>query len=144
MIEKVPCWVKLGEVPPTYWSHSGLVMIAKLLGHFLKFDEITTQFQPLKFTHVQIKLEYSAPRPNHVWVPIINSLGEEEKMKVDVEFSQFPYSCSLCKAFGHSLARCHENPNREAPPSKRPRKANESKGSAASKANVDINEENQG
>lgn len=32
-----------------------------------------------------------------------------------VEYAQLPYSCSICKAFGHSLARCVHNPNRKMP-----------------------------
>lgn len=32
VIDKVSCWIMLGEVPPTYWSHNGLVMIAEIIG----------------------------------------------------------------------------------------------------------------
>ena len=31
-------------------------------------------------------------------------------MNVDIMYAQLPFSCSLCKAFGHSLARCLDNP----------------------------------
>lgn len=67
-------------------------------------------------------------------------------MEVVVEFSQLPYSCSLCKAFGHSLARCHDNPNREVPPSKKPRRqSNNNDSTAYSEDNVhnDVNADHQ-
>lgn len=119
VIEKMTCWIKLGEVPPTYWSCDGLTMISGLIGKPLMFDEITSQFQPLKYARVQIELEYSAPMPPFVWVLVINSRGEEDILRVEVEYSQLPFSCILCKAFGHSLARCNDNPEREQPQSKR-------------------------
>lgn len=119
VIEKFLCWIKLLDVPPTYWSLSELTMIAELICRPLKFDEISRHLQPLKYARVQVELEYAALRPPHVWVPIINSKGEEDKLKVDVGYSQLPYSGSICKSFGHSLVRCLHNPNREAPPPKR-------------------------
>lgn len=36
VIDKVPCWIKLGEVPPSYWSRDGLTMIAQFIGRPLK------------------------------------------------------------------------------------------------------------
>ncbi|XP_074331919.1 uncharacterized protein LOC141668805 [Apium graveolens] len=121
VIEKVPFWIKLSEVPPTYWTRDGLSMIAGRIGRPLKFDEITGQFEPLKFARVQIELSYSAPRPPYVLVPTINSSGIEEYQRVEIEYSQLPYSCSLCKAFGHSLAICADNPEREIPQAKKPK-----------------------
>ncbi|KAL8116812.1 hypothetical protein AgCh_023106 [Apium graveolens] len=75
-------------------------------------------FQPINYARVQIELTYSALRPI-VWVPVLNLNGEVEKIKVSVDYSQLPYSCSLCKACGHSLARCTDNPNKEEPQPKR-------------------------
>lgn len=55
------------------------------------------KFKPLKFARVQIKLSYPAPRPSSVYVPVKNCDGERENQKVEIEYSQLPYSCSLCK-----------------------------------------------
>lgn len=76
----------------------------------MRFDEITSHFAPLRFVRVRVELAYSAPRPTHVWVPVINGDGIEEKMKVEILYSALPFSCSLCKAFGHSSSRCINNP----------------------------------
>lgn len=86
------------------------------MGKPLKFDEPTSRFEPLKFVEVQVELEYSAPTPPSVWVPVLNCDEVEEKEKIEIQYPQLPYSCSLCKAFIHSLARCADNPN--APPRK--------------------------
>lgn len=47
------------------------------------------------------------------------------------------HSCSICKAFGHSLTRCNDNPDREVPQPKRPRhqlqNTNEKKGDKGDK-----------
>lgn len=34
---------------------------------------------------------------------------------MDIEYSQLPYSFSLYQAFGHSLSRCIDNPDRVRP-----------------------------
>lgn len=57
-----------------------------------------------------MKLLYSSPRPDFVLATILNDNGETEKVKVDIQYSQLPFSCSLYKAFGHSLSRCINNP----------------------------------
>ncbi|KAL8103368.1 hypothetical protein AgCh_027799 [Apium graveolens] len=74
------------------------------------FNEVTSHFEPLKFSRVHVELAYSAPRSSHVWVLIINGDGIVENMKVEVIYSALPFSCNLCKVFGHSLARCINNP----------------------------------
>lgn len=34
--------------------------------------------------------------------------------KIEIQYGELPYSCSLCNAFGHSLSRCINNPERVA------------------------------
>ncbi|XP_074326627.1 uncharacterized protein LOC141664571 [Apium graveolens] len=74
VIHTVPCWIKLVDIPHSYWSREGLSFIAKAVGVPLKFDDNTSRFEPMKFAQVQVQL-------------------------------------SLCKAFGHSLSRCANNPD---------------------------------
>lgn len=38
LVQKVPCWIRLVNVPDTYWSRDGLSNIAKGVGKSLKFD----------------------------------------------------------------------------------------------------------
>lgn len=111
VIDRVPVWIRLVDVPHSYWFREGLSLLAKAVGKPLKFDEATTRLEPLKYANIQVELHYSSPRPEHVWAKVINSLGIEEKEKIAIQYSQLPYSCSLCKAFGHSLSRCINNPD---------------------------------
>lgn len=66
VIESVPCWVKMEDVPNSYWSSEGLTHIAKAVGLSLKFDENTARFEPLRFAMVQVMLSYSSPRPDFI------------------------------------------------------------------------------
>ncbi|KAL8119929.1 hypothetical protein AgCh_017161 [Apium graveolens] len=42
---------------------------------------------------------------------IVGHEGKEELVKVLVIYSQLPFSCSLCKAFGHFQSHCANNPD---------------------------------
>lgn len=77
------------------------------MGIPLKFNAITA----IKYASVQIMLSYSSPRPDFIWVPVEDELGESELVKVSFIYPQLPYSCSHCKAFGHSFSRCIHNPS---------------------------------
>lgn len=110
VIDRVPCWIKLVDVPHSYWTKECLYAIAKAVGKPLKFDEATARLEPLKYAGVQVELKFSSPRPTHVWIPVINKDGVEEREKIEVQYAQLPYSCSSCRAFGHSFSRCSNNP----------------------------------
>lgn len=111
VIDKIPAWIRLVDVPHSYWSKEGLSLIALAVGKPLKFDDLTARFEPIKFTGIQIEFIYTAPRPDFIWVPILDCDENEENIKVEIQYTQIPYSCSLCPAFGHSLARCMNNPD---------------------------------
>lgn len=48
VIESVSCWIKMEDVPFSYWSRTGFSHIAKAFGLPVKFDENTARFEPLK------------------------------------------------------------------------------------------------
>lgn len=96
-------------MPHSYWSREGQTHIAKAVGLPLKFDENTARFEPLKFASVQVMLSYSSPRPDFIWVPVEDKVGDMEFVKVSFVYPQLLYSCSHCKAFGHSFSRCVNN-----------------------------------
>lgn len=66
VIDSVPCWIKMEDVPHCYWSREGLSHISKTVGIPLKFYAITAKFEPIKFTSVQVILSYSSPRPDFI------------------------------------------------------------------------------
>lgn len=102
----------------------------------LKFDENTARFEPLKFASVQVMLSYSSPRPDFIWVPVEDEFGISELVKVTFVYPQLPYSCSHCKAFGHSFSRCVNNPNATKPAARPRPHANNQAPSKAQKKNT--------
>lgn len=126
ILDKVPYWIRSVDVPFSYWSSKGLTAITDTISPTLKFDEATSRFEPLIYARIQIELAYDAPRPSFVYVPIFNSDGTRDKEKVEIEYSPLPYSCHLCKAFGHSFSRCIDNLNESGQPQDPPQDKSES------------------
>lgn len=85
-LDKVPCWIKLVDVPHSYWSKDGLNSIVMIVGKPLKFIGATLHFEPMKYACEQVELAYNAPRPDFAWVTIINCDGEDEKIKVEIQY----------------------------------------------------------
>lgn len=75
VIKSVLFWVKLEDVPHSYWSQGGLTHIEKAIGIPLKFDDNTERFEPLRFAYVQVMLFYSSPRLYFIWVPIVDEFN---------------------------------------------------------------------
>lgn len=95
VIDSVPVWIRFVDLPQSYWSREALSIIAKAVGTPLKFDEATSRFEPLKYANIQVDLKYTSPRPNHVWIKVVNRLGIEEKEKIEIQYSQVPYSLAV-------------------------------------------------
>lgn len=49
VVEKVPTWIILVDVPHSYRSKEGLSALAKSVGKTLKFDDATARFEPFKY-----------------------------------------------------------------------------------------------
>lgn len=81
------------------------------MGRVLKFDNATSRFEHLKYAGVQVELLYDSPRPDHVWVPIINSDGEDEDLRVKF----YIHRCPIPAASVRHLAIRWLDPNAEKP-----------------------------
>ena len=57
-IKSISTWVKLVDVPHSYWSVEGLGTIAKVIGKPLSLDKQTALLNPMKFAGVLIQLQY--------------------------------------------------------------------------------------
>lgn len=130
IIDKVLCWIRLVDVPDIFWCKEGLSSIASTVGKPMKFDAATAKFEPMKYAGVQVELSYSGLRPDFVRVPLPNS---NEEAKIEIQYGELPYSCSLCCAFGHSLSRCINNPDRvvKKPRTQAPKTSNASTSNSA-------------
>lgn len=81
ILDKVSCWIRLVDVPHSYWSREVLSAIAGTVGPPLKFDEITRKFEPLKFSRVQVELTYSAPNRGHpVCLSLLLTVMEKKRI----------------------------------------------------------------
>ena len=110
-IKTVSTWIKLADVPHSYWSWEGLGNIAKAVGKPLSLDKQTAQLLPMKYAGILVELNYGPSYPKGVWVPVLNDTdGSIVKVFVGIEYTALPQSCRFCEAFGHSTAKCSLNP----------------------------------
>ena len=110
-IKSVSTWIRLIDVPHSYWSVEGLGNIAKVVGKPICLDNQTALLNPMKFAGVMVQLKYGTTYPRAVWVPVINEEdGSIVKVKVGIEYSAVPQSCKFCQAFGHPESKCESNP----------------------------------
>ena len=98
-IKSISTWIRLIDVPHSYWSIEGLGNIAKVVGKPICLDNQTAQLNPMKFAGVLVQLKYGSNYPRGVWVPVINEEdGSIVKVKVGIEYSAVPQSCKFCQA----------------------------------------------
>ncbi|XP_063941240.1 uncharacterized protein LOC135149469 [Daucus carota subsp. sativus] len=119
VIKKVSTWVKLVDVPHSYWTREGLKHIASAVGVPVSLDKQTATLNPMKYAGVLVEITYDCSYPKAVWVPVIDEdTGEVVKVRVGIDYSSVPQCCSYCKAFGHFDSRCEKNPSYVKPPTK--------------------------
>ncbi|WOH03943.1 hypothetical protein DCAR_0623348 [Daucus carota subsp. sativus] len=119
VIKKVSTWVKLVDVPHSYWTREGLKHIASAVGVPIILDNQTATLNPMKYAGVLVEITYDCAYPKAVWVPVIEEdSGEVVKVRVGIDYTSVPQSCSYCKAFGHYDSRCEKNPSYVKPPTK--------------------------
>ena len=111
--------MKLVDVPHSYWTREGLKHIASAVGVPLSLDNQTATLNPMKYAGVLVEITYDCAYPKAVCVPVIDEdSGEVVKVRVGIDYSSVPQSCSYCKAFGHYDSRCEKNPSYVKPPTK--------------------------
>ena len=129
VIKRVSTWIKLVDVPHSYWTMEGLGHIARAVGEPISLDKQTSTFHPMKYAGVLVEIQYGASFPKAVWVPVLEDDNcDIVKVKVGIEYSSVPQSCSFCKAFGHYDSRCEKNPSYVKPPTKEKAPVNKGKG----------------
>lgn len=113
---KLPVWVKIYDIPYSYWSLKGLSHVASGIGKPLQLDPITNKLEPLPFAKVLVEAKADVPLPSMLSVTVINSDGISESLiQTKVEYFNKPPQCSVCKVFGHSPTKCPLNPKPQAP-----------------------------
>lgn len=105
--DRFPIWVKLSQIPLSYWSAEGISYIASGIGKPLFTDDITSKFDLLNFARVCIEVNASFPFPSSINVTVLNEETLEDIIvPIEVEYQSRPPSCPTCKVFGHSPLKC--------------------------------------
>jgi len=95
-LQSVPIWVRLRNLPCSFWSAHSISKIASVLGKPLYVDQRTEQMDMLTFARVCVEIT--------VQQDIRESLKLELRGKlvvVDVEYEWRPLACMKCRIFGH-------------------------------------------
>lgn len=105
--EKFPVWVKLSNIPLSYWSAEGISYIASGIGKPLFTDDMTSKLSLLNYARVCIEIEATFSFPPSISVVVLNDDSSDDiVVPIDVEYQSRPPSCPSCKLFGHSLLKC--------------------------------------
>ncbi|GJY24381.1 RNA-directed DNA polymerase, eukaryota, reverse transcriptase zinc-binding domain protein [Tanacetum coccineum] len=116
---KLPCWIKLYNVPLEAWTTKGISVIASSLGNPLIMDKTTTKLCKEgtgNFGYARVLVEISADKEFKEKIEICYKSQEMVypcSKFVKVEYSWKPQKCSQCKVFGHSDSLCSDNKNTE-------------------------------
>lgn len=109
-IKSIPTWIKFYDIPHSYWTMDGLSYVASAIGNPITFDKPNALLDPTKFARIYVDILVEALKFTTVIVPVLcDEDGSIMQVRVTVEYPMAPPSCSKCKIFGHSLARCPLN-----------------------------------
>lgn len=104
---KVPIWVKLSNIPLSYWMKEGLSYLASAVGRPLFADDMTSKLETMSYARICIEMDALSTFPASINAVVFDGNAVvEETVAVKVEYWSRPPSCSVCKCFGHSLAKC--------------------------------------
>ncbi|KAF9604144.1 hypothetical protein IFM89_002819 [Coptis chinensis] len=105
-ISSLPIWVKLTNIPKQLWSKKGLSFIASRLGKPHCCDAATLKMQRLDFARVCVVVSSTSKYPKSLNFKLRN--GKE--LKIGVEYTWIPPTCSHCVKFGHNTNKCPHKP----------------------------------
>lgn len=104
---KFPIWVKLSQIPLSYWSDEGISYLASAIGKPLFTDEMTSKNELMNFARVCVEVKATFSFPSSINAVVWNdAISENITVPVEVEYQGRPPSCPSCKVFGHSPLKC--------------------------------------
>lgn len=95
-LQSVPVWVRLKNLPFSFWSAHSIGKVASALEKPLYVDEKTEQMAMLTFARVCV--EITVQQPIYETIQLV-TMGKS--VVVDVEYEWKPMACLKCGIFGH-------------------------------------------
>lgn len=106
-VDSIPLWIKLANVPDSYWTEEGLSRLASVVGKPLGADALTSKLDLCQFAKIQVLYKLGEPLPDEVSAIVLDPFTEVKSVvQVSISYPFRPLFCSGCKSLGHSIGAC--------------------------------------
>lgn len=106
-ISSMPIWIKLTDIPDSYWTEEGLNRLASVVGKPLGADNLTSKLEMLPYAKIQGLYKLGDPLPNEVAATVLDPVTEQKYVaKVNIVYPFRSLFCSGCRFLGHSVGPC--------------------------------------
>lgn len=102
LLQKIPIWVKLFNVPLEYWNIDGFSYVASAIGVPLYLDALMESCSRLSFARVCIEVDVESTFPTNF--SLVTSKGLV--INIQAEYPWKPQVCPNCHVFGHTAVQC--------------------------------------
>lgn len=106
-ISTIPLWIKLSNIPDSYWTADGLSRLSSVVGKPLGADDLTAKLELLPFARMQVLYRLGDPLPEDISAVVLDPITEEKSVvKVSISYPFRPMFCSGCNSLGHTVGAC--------------------------------------
>ncbi|KAK1360653.1 hypothetical protein POM88_045127 [Heracleum sosnowskyi] len=77
---KLPIWIKIHDIPCSYWNTKGLSYVASGIGDPLQLDPITAKLEPLPYAKILVEAKASTTLSPVVDIAVFDSNGNTESI----------------------------------------------------------------
>lgn len=103
----IPIWVKLENIPDSYWTREGMSFMGSAIGKPLSADDMTAKLEVLPYAKLCIDYKIGDDLPLKIDVEVLDPKTEEKHVEeVKVSYPKKPLVCKECKTLGHLKGAC--------------------------------------